>query len=82
MDIASPGIREITDEEILNVNGGLLFLIPLIVISAEVAAEITTIATLVGACGIGFKIGYEIGKDGAGLCNRRDQRMRAEDLAN
>jgi hypothetical protein len=78
MDISSPGIREITDEEILNVNGGLLFLVPLIVISAEMS----TFLSCVGACALGVKIGYEIGKDGANRLNRRDERMRAEDLVN
>lgn len=63
MNSATADIREMTHEEISDVNGG-------------VVAEIFTGAVILGAIYFGFKTGYDAGRDCALNHNRQDDRKR------
>ena len=66
MNSATADIREMTHEEISDVNGGT-------------GIEIFTGAIILGAIYFGFKAGYDAGRDLALNHNRQDQEKRAAD---
>jgi len=65
MNSASADIREMTHEEISDVNGG------------DGGLTFALVAAGIGVLGLGLKLGYDAGKDLANWYNRRDQEKRA-----
>jgi hypothetical protein len=61
MNSASPDIREITDDEISDVNGALI----------DPTAAVIGAGIALG--GLLFEVSYKIGRDLAHWCNRRDK---------